>query len=639
MPVFILLPQLRTLALLTLLLILVNANVGKADDNLGLSVNSMPLSIFTSAIEEGMSISIEVDESIADFTIDGQFNGSIEVLLDDLHTRYGIDHSGSGGVYKLWRDHDFSSQVQYQFQLSDMDIVTFLTYLSQSAGYQLLADTSIDINLNGGISGTLQEIIGNLSNQYPVLFYVRENTISVVPESSFEKKVVQIADDYYSSESILTELRTQLLPGNFVSHKGNQLIVGGHPEFVRTAELQLRIEMFNSASQTLELLAALIPEVLGEVKNLNLDKPESNIPYRTAVGPVLASIEKSDVFASIILDDEFFLVSKLDAEAVVQPIDTTFAEIQKQPTDVAALKQHDYSELSPTPKEYPEPALVPNADRVYKLASKEDPDFALAPKENPLPALVSIEDTELMLKQKYDTEFEFTQIEDLELEVASTENSQPALKENHDGEFALTPNEVNEFTLTLHLDDVVALIPKLDAAFVLSPKLDAGFVIAPERNTHFALPTNHEAKFALVSILDIGLLLPTELDADFTLPAKRIAEFALSPESEAEVAISVILGSEITVISEPVIVASVKPDTEISTISEQNAEVEAMVKRNAVVGVSTEPEGIVAPIATRDAEIEVTPELNDEVMSAVKSDIKVTGSLEQDDADSSVTPE
>jgi len=594
MPVFILLPQLRTLALLTLLLILVNANVGKADDNLGLSVNSMPLSIFTSAIEEGMSISIEVDESIADFTIDGQFNGSIEVLLDDLHTRYGIDHSGSGGVYKLWRDHDFSSQVQYQFQLSDMDIVTFLTYLSQSAGYQLLADTSIDINLNGGISGTLQEIIGNLSNQYPVLFYVRENTISVVPESSFEKKVVQIADDYYSSESILTELRTQLLP---------------------------------SASQTLELLAALIPEVLGEVKNLNLDKPESNIPYRTAVGPVLASIEKSDVFASIILDDEFFLVSKLDAEAVVQPIDTTFAEIQKQPTDVAALKQHDYSELSPTPKEYPEPALVPNADRVYKLASKEDPDFALAPKENPLPALVSIEDTELMLKQKYDTEFEFTQIEDLELEVASTENSQPALKENHDGEFALTPNEVNEFTLTLHLDDVVALIPKLDAAFVLSPKLDAGFVIAPERNTHFALPTNHEAKFALVSILDIGLLLPT------------IAEFALSPESEAEVAISVILGSEITVISEPVIVASVKPDTEISTISEQNAEVEAMVKRNAVVGVSTEPEGIVAPIATRDAEIEVTPELNDEVMSAVKSDIKVTGSLEQDDADSSVTPE
>jgi len=264
------------MALLILLLIQLNATVGLANDNLSLSVNSMPLSSFASAIADGMSISIAVDESIADFTVDGQFNGSIETLLNELYERYGINHTVYENGYQLWRDSNFYSAAIYQFQLSDMEIVTFLNYLSQATGFRLIADTSMNINVNGAFSGTLRDIINALSNQYPVLFHIGEDTISVASESSFVKRAILISNSNYSSEALLTNLRAKLSPGNFVNRQNNQLIVGGHPEFVKTTSLQIQVDMA-AASIASELVSAQFPLVSDAVSNTRLDKMDSKL--------------------------------------------------------------------------------------------------------------------------------------------------------------------------------------------------------------------------------------------------------------------------------------------------------------------------------------------------------------------------
>jgi len=320
----------RAVALLFLLLIQLNASVSVADDELGLTVNSMPLSIFASAIEDGMSIPLEVDESIADFTVDGQFNGTIQTLLDSLHEQYGISYAESNGGYRLWRDSDFSSSVSYQFQLSDMGIVSFVDYLSQATGYQLIADPEVDVSVNGAFNGTLREIINSLSHQYPVLFHVSGDTISVVPESSFEKRVVMISHDNYSSEAFLTDLRTKLPPGNFVTRQDDQLIVGGHPEFVRATELQLQIDMLISSSPTPAPVLTQYPAVTD---------PEDPMQAVSAVEAILVEIVQSSMpVAMAETMDTIPLVGELPVNtSLVSDVDS--AGVSRPYTDIDARTQ------------------------------------------------------------------------------------------------------------------------------------------------------------------------------------------------------------------------------------------------------------------------------------------------------------
>lgn len=268
--------NLRVVALLLILAIQLQASLALADNNLVLSVRSMPLSIFASAVEEGVSVPIEVDKTIRDFTIDGEFNGTIETILSHLFDRYGISHTESDNGYRLWRDSDYSSHASYQFQLSDMNIVTFLTYLSQSAGYRFVADTSINTMVNGTFSGTLRDIIDALSHEYPVLFYLSEDTISVVPESSFVKEVVTLPGDRDSSQTFLMKLRTKFPPGNFINHKGNQLTIGGHPDFVEVTRLKLEVAMSNSALKMAEQKSHEQPYALGNIQDVGVTKNELN---------------------------------------------------------------------------------------------------------------------------------------------------------------------------------------------------------------------------------------------------------------------------------------------------------------------------------------------------------------------------
>jgi len=253
------------------------------NEKIVLSVHSMPLSVFADAIEESMSISINVDKSIADFMIDGQFDGTIDSLVEDLYERYGISHSLSDNGYSLWRDSDYASHANYQFQLFDMNVLTFLNYLSQEAGYRLLADTSIDTELNGSFSGTLQDIIEALSLQYPVLFYISDDTISVVPESSFVKEVVSIPENKDPSKWYLSDLRTKFPPGNFVSHKDNQLIVGGHPDFVKITSLKIQVAISKAVAKNPEPKAQQFPVMLGAMKITQTETPVPQKPENLIV--------------------------------------------------------------------------------------------------------------------------------------------------------------------------------------------------------------------------------------------------------------------------------------------------------------------------------------------------------------------
>lgn len=497
-------PSSRASALLVLLIFLLNSAYSLADeklasdnlasDNVVLSVSSMPLRLFAAAVEESLSISIEVDESIADFTIDGQFDGSIDYLLGDLYNRYGIDHSVLDDVYKLWRDADFSSQVDYQFQLSDMDLLAFLAYLSEAAGYQLVADTSIKISVDGTFSGTLRDTINALSHQYPVLFYISEDTISVVPESSFVKGTVLLLDDNYSPEVFLTDLRTRIPPGNFVNREDNRLIVGGHPDFVRRTELELKVDMSNAASIIPELLTNQIPVKSDTDNKISVEQtgPESPENSAASVSSVLGN--QSDV-----------VMPEKEAEiAVTVGQDTTAG----QDTEGALILGQDA-----------EQNVVPDQS-AEKTTLEQEADEAVMPKHRVEGVVMPAQSAEAAVTTGQGAELAVTQEQNVEREVMPEQ----------DAELAVTPDQIPEEAV---LEE--AVIPEQDAKVETISEHDTEIKVTPEQGVEVAVTPNQNVEVAVAPELGVDVPATPENDAEVVVTPEGFVDDAVSSEQNAVV--------------------------------------------------------------------------------------------------------
>ncbi len=482
----------------------VSANESSPDDkltsdNVVLSVSSMPLRLFAAAVEESLSISIEVDESIADFTIDGQFDGSIDYLLGDLYNRYGIDHSVLDDVYKLWRDSDFSSPVDYQFQLSDMDLLAFLSYLSDAAGYQLVADTSIKISVDGTFSGTLRDTINALSHQYPVLFYISEDTISVVPESSFVKGTVLLMDDNYSPEAFLTDLRTRIPPGNFVNREDNRLIVGGHPDFVRRTELELKVDMSNAASIIPELLTTRVPVISDTDSKIPVDQTSLELPENSAASApsvlsnqpdVVIPERAAEVAATAGQDTESAVTPEPDAEleavaeqvakekialeqeadeAVTPEQDVEVAATPEQNTEEAVISEQDV-EVAATPEQNTDEAVLP----------EQDVEAAATPEQNAEEAVMSEQDAEVPVPSEQNVEVAVTPPEqDAEVTVEPEQSTEEAVKPKQDADAAVTPEQDADVSAAPEKDAEAAVTPKDDVENAVTSEQNAEVVVAP----------------------------------------------------------------------------------------------------------------------------------------------------------------
>jgi len=462
----------------------VSANESSPDDkltsdNVVLSVSSMPLRLFAAAVEESLSISIEVDESIADFTIDGQFDGSIDYLLGDLYNRYGIDHSVLDDVYKLWRDSDFSSPVDYQFQLSDMDLLAFLSYLSDAAGYQLVADTSIKISVDGTFSGTLRDTINALSHQYPVLFYISEDTISVVPESSFVKGTVLLMDDNYSPEAFLTDLRTRIPPGNFVNREDNRLIVGGHPDFVRRTELELKVDMSNAASIIPELLTTRVPVISDTDSKIPVDQTSLELPENSAASAPSVLSNQPDV---VIPERaaEVAATAGQDTESAVTP--EPDAELEAVAEQVAkekiALEQE--ADEAVTPEQDVEVAATPEQNTDEAVLPEQDVEAAATPEQNAEEAVMSEQDAEVPVPSEQNVEVAVTPPEqDAEVTVEPEQSTEEAVKPKQDADAAVTPEQDADVSAAPEKDAEAAVTPKDDVENAVTSEQNAEVVVAP----------------------------------------------------------------------------------------------------------------------------------------------------------------
>lgn len=543
--IFTWLPKSRAVALLILLMFHLNFAIGLADDqstddqiaddNILLSVNSMPLSVFAEAVADGMAISIEVDESIADFTIDGQFNGSIEFLLDDLYNRYGISHSVTDSVYKLWRDSDFSSEVSYQFQLSDMDLVSFLSYLSEAAGYQLVADTSIDISVDGAFNGTLRDTINALSHQYPVLFYISEDTISVVPETSFVKSVVLLPEENYSPEIFLTDLRTKIPPGNFVNREDNQLIVGGHPDFVRRTELELQVDISNTALLTPEILTNKFPVISNTNDNMQINQTGSGKAGDSAASTPLVLIDHSSTVAAK-QEGDVAITPEQDDEVSVTP---------EQDTDVELTAEQDTG-ITVTPGHESEGTALESV--VDKEIDAEITETLAQESQEPAPGLS--EDVELNTEQ--DAEVLVTQEQPAEDVVD--------VKVERDGETELTTNQVTEVVATPEQESEDVVLEQ-GGSVELTSEQSAEVIATPEQQSN-----------------DVFL----EQDDAVEQTAEQGAEIILTPEQESKDALQEQEGNDVAVTVEQETEIPVNPDPESAkdVVSELEAEVPATPQPN-----------------------------------------------------------
>lgn len=109
--------------------------------------------------------------------------------------------------------------------------------VAELGGRELDAAEPLEGTLTGQFSGTVVEALGEIADQVPVVFDMDKSTLSVM--GAHEKKVSSIVSgDNRLDDAMRTELTSNLMPGNEVVFHENEVIVSGHPNFVkRTAQV------------------------------------------------------------------------------------------------------------------------------------------------------------------------------------------------------------------------------------------------------------------------------------------------------------------------------------------------------------------------------------------------------------------
>lgn len=124
------------------------------------------------------------------------------------------------------------SDEQISVWANNASLELFVSQLPGMTERRISIASDLEIRVSGRFNGSMVDALNALSEQHQMLFDLDENMLSVVAESAREKATVPLTGS--SIEEVLQRSSTiGKLRGNEVKPRDGEVLISGHPEFVR----------------------------------------------------------------------------------------------------------------------------------------------------------------------------------------------------------------------------------------------------------------------------------------------------------------------------------------------------------------------------------------------------------------------
>ncbi len=132
--------------------------------------------------------------------------------------------------------------------VDDASLDMVIQQLAQMSGSEVAIDGELDGKVSGRFSGTMHETLATLSESYPVLFDLSDDTLHVVNKS--EQSSVAIAMSTPSlDEAYRASLMEGLVSGNDIEFRDDSVRVSGHPAFVKRTAKSITTAMADAGAR------------------------------------------------------------------------------------------------------------------------------------------------------------------------------------------------------------------------------------------------------------------------------------------------------------------------------------------------------------------------------------------------------
>ncbi|MFK7852599.1 MAG: hypothetical protein AB8B79_00740 [Granulosicoccus sp.] len=102
--------------------------------------------------------------------------------------------------------------------------------------------------ISGRFSGSVEETLNDLSDNYPVLFDVEEDVLRAVDKSALSNVSIAMTDASLA-DGFKSQLDRGLLPGNSIEFGEGAIRVSGHPSFVKRSASLITAELADSEAR------------------------------------------------------------------------------------------------------------------------------------------------------------------------------------------------------------------------------------------------------------------------------------------------------------------------------------------------------------------------------------------------------
>ena len=104
--------------------------------------------------------------------------------------------------------------------------------IAELTGRQAVVDSAVVGQVSGRFSGSLEDTLRAVAEQLPALVDINDTVISVVSEENRIVSSIVLGDSVIEAQE-RSALLENVMPGNVVDFREDEIVVSGHPEFVR----------------------------------------------------------------------------------------------------------------------------------------------------------------------------------------------------------------------------------------------------------------------------------------------------------------------------------------------------------------------------------------------------------------------
>ncbi|MBX2882860.1 MAG: hypothetical protein KTR32_23115 [Granulosicoccus sp.] len=122
--------------------------------------------------------------------------------------------------------------VEMNIRVNEAPVEMVVREISTLTGRTLEIDAPLDGRISGQLTGTLHEALAAVADQTPLVFDFDETTLRVADESAKITSSIVTGEEPIDADA-REALSAKLLPGNEIIFRENEVLVSGHPQFVR----------------------------------------------------------------------------------------------------------------------------------------------------------------------------------------------------------------------------------------------------------------------------------------------------------------------------------------------------------------------------------------------------------------------